>query len=119
MSDLKLTSAEYGFMEIIWLNEPVNGSRLVKIRNEVKGWKKSTTYTMLKRLGDKGVVQNNNSVITSLVSKKQVQLYESNRVVNRSFGGDISGFVAAFMDGKKLSKQEADKLRSLIDSFEE
>ncbi len=117
--DLKLAPGEMKFMQIVWENRPLSGAALVKLCGERLDWKKSTTYTVLKRLSEKGLVENKNSTVTSLVSRREVQLYESNAVVSRTFGGDLPGFIAAFMDGKKLSKADADRIRAMIDDFEE
>ena len=119
MKDLKLAESEYKFMKIVWDNQPLSSANLVKLCAENLDWKKSTTYTVLKRLAEKEIVRNDNSTIIPLVSQKEVQLYESNSVVNRSFDGSLPGFIAAFMDGKKLSKADADRIRRMIENFEE
>lgn len=119
MKDLKLAESEYRFMKIVWDNQPLTSANLVKLCADILGWKKSTTYTVLKRLGEKEMVKNDNSKIIPLVSEKEIQLYESNSVVDRSFGGSLPGFIAAFMDGKKLSKEDADRIRKMIEDFEE
>ena len=119
MKDLKLAESEHRFMKIVWENRPLSGADLVKLCSEQLGWKKSTTYTVLKRLGEKGVVENRNSIVVPLVSQKEVGIYESESVISRSFGGSLTGFVAAFMDGKKLSKADADRLRAMIEEYEE
>ena len=119
MKDLKLAESEYKFMKIVWDNQPLSSANLVKLCAEKLDWKKSTTYTVLKRLSEKEIVINDNSNIIPLVSQKEVQLYESNSVVNSSFDGSLPGFIAAFMDGKKLSKADADRIRRMIENFEE
>lgn len=119
MKDLKLAESEYRFMKIVWENQPLTSAVLVKLCAEKMDWKKSTTYTVLKRLGEKEMVKNDNSQIIPLVSEKEVQLFESNSVIDRSFGGSLPGFIAAFMDGKKLSKEDADRIRKMIEDFEE
>ncbi|MBQ5325694.1 MAG: BlaI/MecI/CopY family transcriptional regulator [Oscillospiraceae bacterium] len=119
MKDLKLAESEYRFMKVVWENQPLTSAGLVKLCADSMGWKKSTTYTVLKRLGEKEMVKNENSNIIPLVTEKEVQLYESNSVVDRSFGGSLPGFIAAFMDGKKLSKEDADRIRKMIEDFEE
>ena len=110
MKDYKLAESEYRFMKIVWENQPLISANLVKLCAEKLDWKKSTTYTVLKRLCDKETVKNENSNIIPLVSQKEIQIYESDSVVKRSFGGSLPGFIAAFMDGKKLSKEDADKI---------
>ena len=119
MKDLKLAESEYRFMKIVWENQPLTSASLVKLCADRFDWKKSTTYTVLKRLCEKQMVKNYNSNIIPLVSQKEVQLFESNSVVDRSFGGSLPGFIAAFMDGKKLSKEDADRIRKMIEEFEE
>ena len=119
MKDLKLAESEYKFMKIVWDNQPLSSANLVKLCAETLGWKKSTTYTVLKRLGEKEIVKNENSNITPLVTQKEVQLYESNSVVNRSFDGSLPTFIAAFMEGKKLSREEAERIKQMIENFEE
>ncbi len=119
MDKYKLAEGELKFMQLIWAKGEITGARLVKEAEKALNWKKSTTYTVLKRLGEKGVVANNSSVITPLIAQKDVEIYESNAVVNRAFGGSLTGFMTAFMDGKKLSKDDAARLRELIDKFEE
>ena len=119
MKDYKLAESEYRFMKIVWENQPLTSANLVKLCAEKLGWKKSTTYTVLKRLAEKEMVKNDSSNIIPLVTQKEVQLYESNSVVSRSFDISLPGFIAAFMDGKKLSKEDADRIRKMIEEFEE
>ena len=119
MKDLKLAEGEYNFMKLVWENQPLTGAQLVKLCADNFGWKKSTTYTVLKRLGEKEIVKNENSNIIPLVTQKEVQLYESTSVVNRSFDGSLPTFIAAFMEGKKLSADDAARIRRMIENFEE
>ena len=119
MNNLKLTYSEYKFMKIIWENQPLSSSNLVILCNQSLGWKKSTTYTVLKKLSEKSFVKNENSVITRIVSSNEYAKLESNTVVDKNFNGSLPKFVAAFMDGKKLSKKDADRLRKIIDKYEE
>ena len=119
MKDMKLAESEHRFMKIVWENQPLTGAQLVKLCSDSLGWKKSTTYTVLKRLSEKGVVENRNSTIIPLVSRKEVGIYESENLISLSFGGSLPGFVAAFMEGKKLSKADADRLRAMIEEYEE
>ena len=119
MKDYKLAESEYRFMKIVWENQPLTSANLVKLCAEKLEWKKSTTYTVLKRLAEKEMVKNDSSNIIPLVTQKEVQFYESNSVVSRSFDGSLPGFIAAFMDGKKLSQEDADRIRKMIEEFEE
>lgn len=119
MQQYKLTESEYRFVKIVWDNQPMASSLLVEKSLEILEWKKSTTYTMLKRLCEKGILRNENSVVTALVSREEVERYQSAHVVNETFGGSLPNFIAAFMQDKKLSKEEAEKLKQLIDSYRE
>ena len=93
--------------------------RLVKQCAEKFGWKKSTTYTEIKRLSQKGVLKNENAVVTPLVTREEVQAKESDEFVERTFDGSLPGFLTAFLGGKKLSRQEAEDLKALIDNYQE
>ena len=117
--ELKLCESDFKFMCIVWDNEPVPSGKLVKLCNEKLGWKKSTTYTMLKRLCEKGFAKNNNSIVTSLIPKNYVQSYASEEIVENSFGGSLPEFLVSFFDGKKISEKEAQELKELIDNFKE
>lgn len=119
MEQLKLCESEYRFADIVWENEPMGSGELVKLCEERLGWKKSTTYTVLKKLCEKGVLKNENTVVTALIKQEQVQRYESEQLVSRAFGGSLPQFIAAFMGDKKLTKAQADKLKKLIDSYKE
>lgn len=119
MEQLKLCESEYRFADIVWENEPMGSGELVKLCEERLGWKKSTTYTVLKKLCEKGVLKNENTVVTALIKQEQVQRYESEQLVNRAFGGSLPQFIAAFMGDKKLTRAQADKLKKLIDSYKE
>ena len=120
MEQVKLCTSDYRFMSIVWEHEPVQSGKLVKICLEVLGWKKSTTYTMVKKLAEKGYLQNENSVVTSLISKKDVQAFESEYVVNNTFEGSLPAFIASFMSNRKLSEKDAEEIKRLIaDNLEE
>ena len=114
MKEYKLAEGEMKFTEIIWDNEPIKSGDLVALCEEKFNWKKSTTYTVLKKLCLRGILENNNSIVTSLVSK-----YKSEEFVEDTFGGSLPKFLAAFMGNKKLSKKQADELKELIDKYEE
>ncbi len=114
MENFKLYDGELKFMSIIWANEPLASGRLVEFCREKLGWKQSTTYTVLKKLSLKGMVKNENSTVTALIKREQVQRYESKAVVDRLFEGSLPGFVAAFTSGRLLSAEEADELQMLI-----
>ena len=115
MDDLKLCDSDYRFMSVVWESEPVGSGQLVRLCQDRLGWKKSTTYTVLKKLCDRGFLKNEGSVVSALVPREQVEVFESGYVVDRSFGGSLPAFVAAFLKGNKLSREEAEELRRMID----
>jgi len=115
----KIHESEYRFCLIMWEHEPVTSAMLVKLCRELLGWKRTTTYTVIKRLSERGMVRLENAVVTSLVSREQVQTSESREIVDRAFGGSLPRFVAAFTSGKPLTAQEAAEIRRLIDQYEE
>ena len=119
MDELKLCESDFRFMDIVWENEPVSSGRMVELCLDKLGWKKSTTYTVLKKLCEKGFAKNEASLVTSLVSRNKVVAFESERVVERTFGGSLPSFLAAFLGGKTISEQEAAELKKLIDSHKE
>ena len=115
MSIPKIFESEYRFCLILWEHEPVNSTELVRLCAAQLGWKKSTTYTVIKRLTERGVVRTENAVVTSLVSRDAVQRAESQEFLNRTFDGSLPQFLAAFTGGKKLNEQEIEALQKLID----
>jgi predicted transcriptional regulator len=117
METPKVFESEYRFCEILWENEPVSSSELVRLCSEKLEWKKSTTYTVIRRLADRGVLKNEDSIVTSLVSKEDIQSAESEEVVERTFSGSLPNFIAAFTRKKNLSKQEIDEIQNIIDQY--
>ena len=115
MNDYQMGVVESRFADIIWDNEPVSSPELAKRSEEVLSWKKSTTYTVLKRLCDKGIFQNNKGTVTSLVSKEDFYSAQSQRFVQDIFHGSLPAFLAAFTSRKKLGAEELDALRRLIE----
>lgn len=115
MENKRLYEGEARFMDIIWDNEPVPSGRLVELCRDALGWKKSTTYTILKRLGEKGLVKNENSTVTALVSREEVQAAESTFVVEQTFAGSLPSFLVAFLGDKTISREEAEALKKMID----
>lgn len=114
-----LADGEYRFACIVWENEPLPSGRLVELSLKQLGWKKSTTYTVLRKLEERGVLRNENSVVTSVIPKEDILREESRAVVEGTFGGSLPSFITAFMGGRTISAQEADELKSLIDRFRE
>lgn len=119
MKEYKLSQSEARFTELVWQHEPMGSGELVKICEKEMGWKKSTTYTVLKILYKKGIVQNQNAVVTSLVKKDEFYGRQSRRFVEDTFGGSLPGFLAAFIGGGRLSERQADELKKLIDQHKE
>lgn len=115
----KIFDSELRFCEILWEHQPVRSSELAHLCAEKLGWKKSTTYTVIKRLTERGVVQTEDAVVTALVSRDQVQRAESRAFVERNFSGSLPGFLNAFVGGRGLSADEADELRRMIADLEE
>ena len=119
METPKIFDSELRFCEILWEHQPVKSSELVRLCAEKLGWKKSTTYTVIKRLTERGVVKTEDAVVTALVSRDEVQCAESRAFVERNFRGSLPGFLSAFVGGRGLSTEEADELRRMIAEFEE
>ena len=117
MSIPKIPEGEYRFCLILWEHEPVTAAELVKLCQEQLGWKRTTTYTVIKRLGERGVLENNNGTITSLVSKDEAQTYEIGELVEKKFEGSLPAFVAAFTKHQNLSEKELDEVQRMIDSI--
>ena len=117
--DLRLCESDYRFMSVIWDNEPLTSRRLVELCAEKLDWKKSTTYTTLKKLCDKGFADNTDTLVTAKIPRDQVQAFESERFVERAFDGSLPQFLVAFLGGKTLSSKEAAELKRLIDEHRE
>lgn len=115
MEKYKLFDAEFKFVSIIWENEPVNSTELVRLCIDRLGWKKSTTYTVLKKLCERGILQNKDTVVAALIKREEVQKYESNTVVEKAFEGSLPKFLTAFLGEKKLSPKEAEELKRIIE----
>ncbi|MBE6671149.1 MAG: BlaI/MecI/CopY family transcriptional regulator [Ruminococcaceae bacterium] len=117
METPKIFESEYRFCLILWEHEPIKSSELVKLCKEQLGWKPTTTYTVIKRLSERGVLKNENTVVTSLVSKDEVQAAEINEMVEKTFEGSLPAFIAAFTKHRKISEEEIDEVQRMIDSF--
>lgn len=116
---LKLCDSDYRFMLIVWEYAPVKSGELVGLCKEKLGWKKSTTYTVIKKLCEKGYIQNEDAVVSVLIPKEKVQAEETEYFVDRTFEGSLPGFLAAFLGKRTLSEEEAEKLKQLIDEHKE
>jgi BlaI family penicillinase repressor len=119
MKEYRLAECEEKFAELIWQNEPIGSGDLVKLSEKEMNWKKSTTYTVLKKLCEKGIFQNNNAVVSSLISRDEYYASQSIRFVEDTFGGSLPKFLTAFISGKKLSNHQAEELKRLIDEHKE
>lgn len=115
MTQYRLGEAEAAFAALIWDNEPLSSSRLVELCARELEWKKSTTYTVLRRLCQKGIFQNEDGVVTSRVSREELAARQSEAFVDEAFGGSLPRFLAAFTRRKKLSEEEVAQLQRLID----
>ena len=111
----KIHESEYRFCLILWEHEPLSAVELVKLCREQLGWKRTTTYTVIKRLGERGVLVNNNGVITALVSKDEAQAGEIDELVEKKFEGSLPAFIAAFTKRQDLSEEELDEVQRMID----
>ena len=119
MDTPKVFESEYRFCLILWEHEPLKSSELVQLCAEQLGWKPTTTYTVIKRLAERGVLKNERTVVSSLVSKDQVQAAELNEMVEKTFEGSLPAFVAAFAKHQKLSDGDIDALQQMIDRYRE
>ena len=117
MAEYKLGEVESIFADIIWNNEPLSSRRLAELAEERLNWKRTTTYTILKRLCDRELFQNQNGTVTSLVSREEFYARRSEQFVEDTFQGSLPAFLAAFGSRKKLSDAEIDELQSIIDSM--
>ncbi|MBQ2826231.1 MAG: BlaI/MecI/CopY family transcriptional regulator [Clostridia bacterium] len=117
METPKIFESEYRFCLILWEHEPIKSSELVSLCKEQLGWKPTTTYTVIKRLSERGVLKNENTVVTSLVSKDEAQAAEINEMVEKTFEGSLPAFIAAFTRHQKLSEKEIDAVQDMIDRY--
>ena len=117
METPKVFESEYRFCLILWEHEPVKSSELVALCREKLGWKPTTTYTVIKRLSERGVLKSENTVVTSLVSKDEIQASELNEMVEKTFEGSLPAFIAAFTKHRKLSDSEIDAVQAMIDNY--
>ena len=115
MEELRLGVIESQFAEIIWSNEPLPSGELVKLCEQKLGWKKSTTYTVLKRLCERGIFQNEKGMVSARMTKEEYDAAQSEKFVEENFGGSLPAFLAAFTRGKTLTREQQDTLQALID----
>ena len=117
METPKIFESEYRFCLILWEHEPIKSKELVRLCQEQLGWKATTTYTVIKRLSERGVVKNENTVVTSLISKDQSQQAEIDQLVEKTFEGSLPAFLAAFTRRRQLSDREIDAMQAMIDAY--
>lgn len=115
----KIFESEYRFCLILWDNEPINSTKLVQLAKEQLGWSKATTYTVIRRLSERGVLKNENTIVSTLISKAEAQNSRLEEMVEETFEGSMPAFIAAFSKSKKLTRQEVQQLKELIESYEE
>ena len=117
MKTPKVFESEYRFCLILWEHEPIKSSELVALCKERLGWKPTTTYTVIKRLSERGVLKNENTVVSSLVSKDEVQAAELNEMLEKTFEGSLPAFIAAFTKHQRISEKEIDAVQAMIDRY--
>ena len=115
MDTPKIFESEYRFCMIVWENEPVNSTELVKLSKELLGWSKATTYTVIRRLSERGVLKSENAIVSSLVSKEEAQLSEMNELMEKRFGNSLPAFLAAFTKQQNLSEKQIDEIMKIIE----
>lgn len=119
MDTPKVFESEYRFCLILWENEPINSTRLAKLCNERLGWSRTTTYTVIKRLSQRGVVKSENAIVTSLVSKDEIQTAELEELMEKTFEGSVPAFIAAFTRRRRLSEADLEEIREMLDKMAE
>lgn len=116
---MKISDSELKLMELIWESEPIRSGELVTRAFDSLGWKKSTVYTVIKKLSDKGFVKSENAVITPLCSRDEVLTERSESLISKSYGGSLPMFLTAFLQKERITKAEAEELKKLIDDYTE
>ncbi len=119
MKEIELGEVQATFADIIWAHEPIGSGELVKICENELNWKKPTTYTVLRKLCEKGLFKNENGVVTSLVSKEEFNASKSEKFVDDTYDGSLPAFIAAFISHKKISQSEIDEIKKMIDEYKE
>ena len=119
MNEWQIGAIESRFADIIWKNEPIASGLLAKKGEEVLGWKKSTTYTVLKKLCNKGIFKNENAVVSAVVSKEEYNFLESERLIDQSFDGSLPEFFAAFTSRRKLTEKEIGELYRVLAEYKD
>lgn len=115
--DVNLTNADWRLMDLVWDHEPVETPELCRIAQGKLGWKRTTTYTVLKRLSEKGYVANDSSVVSSQIARHEAGKREGSQLVNRGFKGSLPAFIAAFLEGGSISAEEAAQIETLLQEY--
>jgi len=117
MGKIKIFDAEYRFMNIVWEHSPIAGMELVKLANDELGWKKSTTYTVIRRLSQRGVLINEDSIVKALISREEVMRIESEEHIERVYDGSLKLFFTTFLQKEKLSRDEIEELKKIVEEY--
>ena len=117
MKSIELAAVQERFADIVWANEPISSGDLVKVCEKELSWKKPTTYTVLRKLCEKGLLQNVDGIVSSRISKEEFYSAKSEQIIEDSYEGSLPAFIAAFTSHKKLSKKEVDEIQKMIDAF--
>lgn len=117
MEKVKIFEAEYRFMNIIWDNEPISSTELVKIAFDELGWKKSTTYTVIRRLCERGAIKNEHTIVSALIDREKVMKAETEEHIDRIYGGSLKLFFSAFLHKEKLTKAEIQELKKIVEEY--
>jgi predicted transcriptional regulator len=115
MDTIKITDAELKFMNMVWETAPINSTELVKLANNKLGWKKSTTYTVIRNLCKRNILQNENATVNYLIDRESIQYSECDQIINKIYDGSLKLFLTAFLEKEKLSQKDADELKKIID----
>lgn len=119
MEAIKIFDAEYKFMNIIWEHSPISSSELVNLTKEELGWKKSTTYTVIRRLCERGAIKNENAVVSALINREQVMRAETEEHINKIYEGSLRLFFTTFLKKEKLNKDEIEELKKIVEEYGE
>lgn len=119
MEAIKIFDAEYKFMNIIWEHSPISSSELVNLAKEELGWKKSTTYTVIRRLCERGAIKNENAVVSTLINREQVMRAETEEHINKIYEGSLRLFFTTFLKKEKLNKDEIEELKKIVEEYGE
>ena len=119
MQTPKIFESEYRFCLILWEHEPISSGKLVQLAKEALGWSKATTYTVIRRRSERGILKKEETIVSTLISKEETRKSRLEEMVEETFEGSMPAFIAAFSKSKRLSREEVEQLRQLIDSYEE